>query len=131
MTSNVNADPVAGAAAGGDNTNAPIPPAPDELIQPFAVKHYLGSWERYAGRRNDKRRSREVYNMKSNSVDEIDKDDGVQDWLMGFCNLVGHGVAFEAHTSMLYIFRGATAIARSACNSFRRHVGLWSFQSRC
>jgi hypothetical protein len=53
---------------------------------------YLGSWERYAGR-NDKRRSREVYNMKANV--KRGKDDGVREWLQGFCHFVGHDVAAE------------------------------------
>ena len=60
--------------------------------QPIAVNHYLGSWERYAGR-NDKRRSREVYNMKANV--KRGKDDGVREWLQGFCHSVGHDVAAE------------------------------------
>lgn len=34
--------------------------------QPIGVNHYLGSWERYAGR-NDNRRSKDVYNAKADA----------------------------------------------------------------
>lgn len=54
--------------------------------QPIAVNHYLGSWERYAGR-NDKRRSREVYDAKAKV--QVGKDDGSRLWLQGFTKTVG------------------------------------------
>lgn len=54
--------------------------------QPIAVNHYLGSWERYAGR-NDKRRSRAVYEAKANV--RRGKDDGNRLWLKGFLKSVG------------------------------------------
>ena len=54
--------------------------------QPIAVNHYLGSWERYAGR-NDKRRSRAVYDRKANV--RRGKDDGNRLWLKGFLRTVG------------------------------------------
>lgn len=54
--------------------------------QPIAVNHYLGSWERYNGRK-DKRRSRDVYDAKA-SVSR-GKDDGVRLWLKGFVNTMG------------------------------------------
>lgn len=54
--------------------------------QPIAVNHYLGSWERYAAR-NDKRRSREVYNAKANV--RRGKDDGNRLWLKGFLKTFG------------------------------------------
>eukprot|EP00977_Amphora_coffeiformis_P008870 scaffold2003_cov157-Amphora_coffeaeformis.AAC.4 len=49
--------------------------------QPIAVNHYLGSWERYAGR-NDKRRSRAVYDRKANV--RRGHDDGNRLWLKGY-----------------------------------------------
>jgi len=58
--------------------------------QPIAVNHYLGSWERYSGRQ-DKRRSRSVYNAKANQ--RRGKDDGVRPWLQGFVRAMGHGIA--------------------------------------
>lgn len=58
--------------------------------QPIAVNHYLGSWERYAGR-NDKRRSRAVYDTKA-SV-RRGKDDGNRLWLQGFVRTVGFELA--------------------------------------
>ena len=58
--------------------------------QPIAVNHYLGSWERYAGR-NDKRRSREVYDTKSTV--RRGKDDGNRLWLQGFVKTVGFDLA--------------------------------------
>jgi len=58
--------------------------------QPIAVNHYLGSWERYAGR-NDKRRSRAVYDRKANV--RRGRDDGNRLWLKGFLKTVGFDVA--------------------------------------
>jgi hypothetical protein len=54
--------------------------------QPIAVNHYLGSWERYSGR-NDKRRSRDKYDMKA-TVNR-GHDDGLRTWLSGFVESVG------------------------------------------
>lgn len=54
--------------------------------QPIAVNHFLGSWERYAGR-NDKRRSRAKYDAKA-SVHR-GTDDGSRLWLQGFLNTFG------------------------------------------
>ena len=58
--------------------------------QPIAVNHYLGSWERYAGR-NDKRRSRAVYDAKANV--RRGKDDGNRLWLKGFVRTFGFDLA--------------------------------------
>jgi len=58
--------------------------------QPIAVNHYLGSWDRYSGRQ-DKRRSRAVYDAKANQ--RRGKDDGVRPWLRGFVAQIGLGVA--------------------------------------
>jgi hypothetical protein len=58
--------------------------------QPIAVNHYLGSWERYSGR-NDKRRSREVYDVKA--VVNRGSDDGVRPWLQGFVHHMGVSAA--------------------------------------
>lgn len=60
--------------------------------QPIAVNHYLGSWERYAGR-NDKRRSRAVYDSKANV--RRGKDDGNRLWLQGFVKTMGFDLARE------------------------------------
>jgi Glycosyl transferase family 2 len=54
--------------------------------QPIAVNHYLGSWERYNGR-NDKRRSRDVYDAKANV--KRGQDDGIRPWLRGFLSAMG------------------------------------------
>lgn len=54
--------------------------------QPVAVNHYLGSWDRYSGR-NDKRRSRAVYDAKA-AVNR-GKDDGLRPWLRGFVDVMG------------------------------------------
>jgi len=54
--------------------------------QPIGINHYLGSWERYAGR-NDKRRNRAVYDAKA-SVHR-GEDDGARLWLQGFVRNVG------------------------------------------
>ena len=54
--------------------------------QPIAVNHYLGSWERYSGR-NDKRRSRDKYDLKA-TVNR-GHDDGLRTWLHGFVESVG------------------------------------------
>ena len=58
--------------------------------QPIAVNHYLGSWERYNAR-NDKRRSRQVYDAKANA--SRGKDDGVRKWLQGFVDTMGRETA--------------------------------------
>jgi hypothetical protein len=58
--------------------------------QPIAVNHYLGSWERY-NRRNDKRRSRDVYDAKASA--SRGKDDGVRMWLQGFVDTMGRDTA--------------------------------------
>lgn len=58
--------------------------------QPIAVNHYLGSWERYSGR-NDNRRSRTVYEKKANV--KRGEDDGVRNWLAGFVESVGNSTA--------------------------------------
>jgi hypothetical protein len=55
--------------------------------QPIAVNHYLGSWERYNGRQ-DERRSRSIYNLKASANRE--KDDGVIPWLKGFVQSMGY-----------------------------------------
>lgn len=55
--------------------------------QPIAVNHYLGSWDRYAGR-NDKRRSRAVYDAKATV--RRGKDDGNRLWLQGFVRTFGY-----------------------------------------
>lgn len=54
--------------------------------QPIGVNHYIGSWERYSGR-NDQRRSRVVYNQKAHQT--YGEDDGVRPWLQGFVRTVG------------------------------------------
>lgn len=59
--------------------------------QPLAVNHYIGSWERYSGR-NDKRRSKTVYDKKTD-VAKRGRDDRTQTWLMGFVNSVGIDIA--------------------------------------
>jgi hypothetical protein len=59
--------------------------------QPLAVNHYIGSWERYSGR-NDKRRSKTVYDKKTEDA-KRGRDDGARTWLRGFVNLVGVDVA--------------------------------------
>lgn len=58
--------------------------------QPIAVNHYLGSWERYNAR-NDKRRSRQVYDAKASA--SRGKDDGVRKWLQGFVKSMGRETA--------------------------------------
>lgn len=58
--------------------------------QPIAVNHYLGSWERYSGR-DDRRRSRSVYDAKANQ--RRGQDDGVRPWLMGFVRELGYKTA--------------------------------------
>jgi hypothetical protein len=57
--------------------------------QPIAVNHYLGSWERYSGR-NDKRRSRSVYDAKA-SVNR--GKDFLGPWLFGFVKAMGSDTA--------------------------------------
>jgi hypothetical protein len=58
--------------------------------QPIAVNHYLGSWERYIGRKNDMRRSRQLYDAKANlTVGRHENDNGMRNWLYGFTSLVG------------------------------------------
>lgn len=67
--------------------------------QPIAVNHYLGSWQRYSGRQ-DKRRSRSVYDAKANQ--RRGKDDGVRPWLIGFVRMIGQSNASKLlgkHTS--------------------------------
>lgn len=54
--------------------------------QPISVNHYLGSWERYNARQ-DERRSRSIYNMKASANREI--DDGIIPWLKGFVQSMG------------------------------------------
>jgi hypothetical protein len=58
--------------------------------QPIAVNHYLGSWERYSGR-NDKRRSRAVFDAKA--MVNRGTDDGIRPWLRGFVNTTGYRTA--------------------------------------
>lgn len=60
--------------------------------QPIGVNHYLGSWERYSGR-NDKRRSRDKYDLKA-SVNR-GHDDGLRMWLHGFVNTMGRETAMK------------------------------------
>jgi hypothetical protein len=55
--------------------------------QPIGTNHYLGSWERYNAR-NDKRRSRSVYDLKATV--RRGKDDFTGMWLKGFVNTVGY-----------------------------------------
>jgi len=55
---------------------------------PFAVNHYLGSWERYVGR-NDTRRSRRAYDFKA--FVNYGKDTWIQSWFGGF------NASFSAH----------------------------------
>jgi Glycosyl transferase family 2 len=58
--------------------------------QPIAVNHYLGSWERYIGRKNDKRRSRQLYDDKASHLgQERDNDGMMRNWLSGFIATVG------------------------------------------
>ena len=54
--------------------------------QPIAANHYLGSWERYSARM-DQRRSRETYEAKVSWQQEV--DDGIRGWLKGFVDSVG------------------------------------------
>lgn len=58
--------------------------------QPIGTNHYLGSWERYNSR-NDKRRSRSVYDLKATV--KRGKDDFAGTWLKGFVNNVGYDIA--------------------------------------
>ena len=58
--------------------------------QPIGVNHYLGTWERYSSR-NDKRRSRDLYEAKAPV--HRGTDDGIRLWLKGFCQSVGNDVA--------------------------------------
>ena len=55
--------------------------------QPIAVNHYLGSWERYSGRKEDKRRSREVYDTKAKVSRGL--DDTTLPWFSGFVREYG------------------------------------------
>lgn len=59
--------------------------------QPLAVNHYLGSWGRYSGR-NDKRRSRIVYENKAHAAGRA-IDDPTRPWLSGFVDYVGIDIA--------------------------------------
>jgi Glycosyl transferase family 2 len=72
--------------------------------QPIALHHYLGSWERYAGRKNDQRRSRLLYDEKAHLATILDGDTGGNDadgndvmmignWLAGFIATVGTDTA--------------------------------------
>lgn len=54
---------------------------------PLTANHYLGSWERYYYARNDTRRSRRVYDLKSKVQDG--RDDWIVPWLDGFVENVG------------------------------------------
>jgi hypothetical protein len=74
--------------------------------QPIAVNHYLGSWERYAGR-NDKRRSREVYDAKAKV--QVGRDDGGRLWLQGFLKTVG----FDRASKLLGDFYVASPLNES------------------
>lgn len=58
---------------------------------PLDVNHYIGSWERYSGR-NDKRRSKIVYDKKVEAA-KRGRDDGMQTWLLGFVNDIGIDIA--------------------------------------
>lgn len=54
--------------------------------QPIAVNHYLGSYERYSGK-SDNRRSRAIYDNKA--LVNAGTDDGMQLWLRGFVTDMG------------------------------------------
>ena len=60
--------------------------------QPFAANHYLGSYERYSGR-SDNRRSREIYDKKAHVNAGTDED--MLPWLQGFIDDVGRDVAMR------------------------------------
>jgi hypothetical protein len=74
--------------------------------QPIAVNHYLGSWERYSGR-NDKRRSRDKYDLKA-TVNR-GHDDGIRLWLPGFVQTMG---AYKASRLL-----GGTYLSKSNISS--------------
>jgi hypothetical protein len=60
--------------------------------QPIAANHYLGSFDRYIGR-SDNRRSRAVYDKKARVNDGT--DDGVLPWLQGFADNLGKESAMK------------------------------------
>jgi hypothetical protein len=60
--------------------------------QPIAANHYLGSWERY-NQREDNRRSRAVYDKKA--LVNAGRDDGIRPWLKGFVDHMGIDRASE------------------------------------
>jgi hypothetical protein len=62
------------------------------LSQSIAANHYLGSWERYSARA-DNRRSKETYENKAHLKHAA--DDGVRPWLTGFVEFVGLDLASE------------------------------------
>lgn len=63
--------------------------------QPIATNHYLGSWERYSGR-SDNRRSQDVYTKKARV--NFASDNGTQMWLKGFVKSIGRDRAVELLT---------------------------------
>jgi Glycosyl transferase family 2 len=81
--------------------------------QPIAVNHYLGSWERYS-ERQDKRRSREKYDMRANQRRGV--DDGVRPWLKGFVNMVGRDMAFDL-LGEAYLARPSLALIDGRSNA--------------
>jgi hypothetical protein len=60
--------------------------------QPIAANHYLGSYERYS-RRSDNRRSRAVYDKKA--FVKAGVDDGTRPWLQGFVDDIGKETAMK------------------------------------
>lgn len=57
---------------------------------PIGTNHYLGSWERYNSR-NDNRRSRDLYDAKATAKNG--SDDGIHLWLNGFVDGIGGNTA--------------------------------------
>lgn len=61
------------------------------LKYPMSVNHYLGSWERYASRPNDSRRSKIAYEQKA--LVKEGRDDWMNSWIEGFIDSVEPEVA--------------------------------------
>lgn len=81
------------------------------LSQSIAANHYLGSWERYSARA-DNRRSKETYDNKAHLKHA--EDDGVRPWLTGFVKTMG----FELASKLL----GDSYLAASSRRSDRVNV---------
>lgn len=84
--------------------------------QPIATNHYLGSWERYNSR-NDKRRSRSVYDRKATV--KRGKDDYTRSWLKGFVHSIGYDSASQLLGSRYIMNYTSPIITSSATTTFR------------